>query len=501
MYIREILNKWDQNILRFLIILSQNGYQMSKQEISDELSLTRPTLLKLVKEVEDIFAMLDGYELRTSKDSYILDISLEKNLDHLLIFLLRYSRKYQILMTMFEDSFVNMNYFCDVNRISKNIYYSELKDLNLMLAEFDLEITNNYMVGAESQIRQFYAALFAKTLPMEKLKAITDTSVPENFFEALAAVFEVKLDQAVIHELALYFYVTNKRYEKRQCQDVAASAGIANRAYAPDKSSAFLSSLRSATVLADLSSLADRFFHYNHWLNDPEEQQLLMLFLMGRDFAATDSSLFQELLKLEQKADGYVQEVVDCFLHQTETELPPPLRQNHTYLLSKAIWQHLFFKGMIYIDRDDAWVRYQNELELAGQQVVFEQIMTQVGLGFPGLTYGDAADETLLAGFGISFNDILQEALQPFKIGLYFVGNQSVVKTLREYYLRELNKFTAISAELWAPKQEFDLIVSNYELREEANHAKVFYTSFSNLEFIVDYIIKYVRKIMQNNME
>lgn len=499
MYIRELLNKWDQHILRFLIILSQNGYQMSKQEISNELSLTRPTLLKLVKEIEDIFAVLEGYELRTSKDSYILDISLEENLDHLLIFLLRYSRKYQILVTMFEDSFVNMNYFCDVNRISKNIYYSELKELNQLLAEFDLEITNNYMVGSESQIRQFYAALFSKTFTMDKLEEITNISVPENFFEALVNVFDVKLDQAVIHELALYFYVTNKRYEKRQCHEAVSAEGIFNHEYASHKRSEFLTRLQISTVLADLDNLVNDFFNRNHWLHDPEEQLLLMLFLMGRDFASTDSSLFQELLKVEQEGEGYVQEVVDYFLHQTKTELPDEIKRNHTYLLSKSLWKHLFFKGVIYIDRDDSWIRHQKEIELAGQVAAFDSIIAQVSQMFPGIVYGDHADDTLFAEFGISFNDILKEACQTFRIGLYFVGNQSVVKTLKEYYLRELNKFSAISAELWEPQQEFDLIVSNYELKAEANQAKIFYTSFSNLEFIVDYIIRYVRKIMENN--
>lgn len=46
--------------------------------------------------------------------------------------------------------------------ISESSYYRRVRELNKVLAEFDLKIKNGLLIGKESQIRFFYFELFMK---------------------------------------------------------------------------------------------------------------------------------------------------------------------------------------------------------------------------------------------------------------------------------------------------------------------------------------------------
>ncbi|WHA10147.1 hypothetical protein P3T75_04795 [Enterococcus montenegrensis] len=101
MYRRELLNDWDKKIMEFLRFLTQRGNRATKKAVAQKLALTRPTLLKLVADIQAIFKDMEGFQLTASNYEYYLHIDLTQNLSFITKYLMQYSRKYKILKEIF----------------------------------------------------------------------------------------------------------------------------------------------------------------------------------------------------------------------------------------------------------------------------------------------------------------------------------------------------------------------------------------------------------------
>lgn len=489
MYVRELLNKWDQKIIQFIVSLRQNGYRLSKKEITQELSLTRPTLIKLVKDINSIFCALEGYKLVVENDYYILEMSLENNLRDLFIYLLGDSRKYQIIREIFKKTTINVNYFCDMYQISRHTYYSELKELNALLTEFNLKVTDNRLKGSEMQIRYFYASLFSKTYEKEIIDPIAQEYLSPHFIEDFAKSFQVDLGHSSYYELGLYFYITTKRYERKENQKVVLEDGFANRTYALKNRNLFIQQLVNSAVIDELNDIVKRNYTRYHWLNHKNEQVFLLFFLMGHYVSSTHSLLYEEIVKIERNSNNYSEEVIDFFLKHSGNHRDADLIKSTRYNLSKVLWKQLIFAGNISKEHDTYSGDYKSDL--CPQAVnFFEELRRTLSNQFKGIEYKNGNNKELLVNFGINYSILIKQKKKKFDVGLFFEGNPGVVRATMDYYLTELNKYSYITAAKWQEGEEYDLVVTNSEiLNFEKRNEKVFYISLSEPSFNIKKII------------
>lgn len=489
MYVRELLNKWDQKIIQFIVTLRQNGYRLSKKEITSELSLTRPTLIKLVKDVNSIFCALEGYKLIVENDYYMLEMSLENNLRDLFIYLLGDSRKYQIIREIFNKKTINVNYFCDMHQISRHTYYSELKEINTLLFEFNLKITDNRLRGSEMQIRYFYTSLFYKTYEKEMIDQISQEYLPAHFIEDFSQRFEVDLGHSTYYGLGLYFYLTGKRYDRKENQAEVLEAAFANKAYALKKRNLFIHQLADSAIIDELDEMVKRNFTRHHWLNNKKEQMLLLFFLMGHYVSSTHSLLYKEIVKIERNSGNYSEEVIDFFLENSGNHSDADLIYRTRYNLSKVLWKHLIFAGNISKEHDTYSGDYKREL--CRQAIdLFEELRRALSHQFKGIEYKNGNNKELLANFGVNYSILIRQQKKKFHVGLFFEGNPEVVRAIMEYYLTELNKYSYISATKWQENKEYDLVVCNFEiLNFKKGNEKIFYIFLSKPNFNIKKII------------
>ncbi|MGM0172956.1 helix-turn-helix domain-containing protein [Enterococcus sp. DIV0800] len=489
MYVRELLNKWDQKIIQFIVSLRQNGYRLSKKEVTRELSLTRPTLIKLVKDINSIFCALEGYKLVIKNDYYILEMSLENNLRDLFIYLLGDSRKFQIISEIFTKTTINVNYFCDTHQISRHTYYSELKEINILLTEFNLKIADNRLRGSEMQIRYFYTSLFSKTYEKKVIDQISQEYLSAHFIEEFAKRFQVDFGHSSYYELGLYFYITTKRYDRKENQKVVLEDGFANRTYALKKRNLFIHHLADSAVIEEINDIIRRNYARHHWLNNKNEQLFLLFFLMGHYDSSTHSLLYEEIVKIERDSGNYSEEVIDFFLEHSGDHKDEKLIKNTRYNLSKVLWKQLIFAGNISKERDTYSGNYKSDL--CPQAVkFFEELRRTLSNQFKGIEYKNGNNKELLVNFGINYSLLIKQKKKKFHVGLFFEGSPIVVRSTMDYYLTELNRYSYITATKWQESKEYDLIVSNFEILDfKKRNSKVFYVSLSEPSFNIKKII------------
>lgn len=489
MYRRELLNDWDKKIMEFLRYLTQKGNHATKKEVSQKLALTRPTLLKLVADIQEIFKNMSGFQLTTSNHEYQLHIDLTQNLTFMTRYLMLYSRKYKILKEIFFQENVNVNYFCDSNGLSIATYYAEIRELNKLLVEFDLVIKNNQIHGSEIQIRHFFSSLFFHTLPVEKIEHLQTQLLPVAFITDLEELLEIRANHCFLHELTLYLWVVKIRTEgqkdrfSNEAEFVEEIRNLGNR-------QSFVAGIRRIKSFTILKNLWQKHLAYFPAHYDTEVSRLVCFF-MSHHFSSSDSLLFRELNELGRCNNFISYRFVQSFLALSEVSAT----QNDyiVYNVLKSIWQNILLKGHIMMDQTIFFNRYLDELDAINQKNQFDKIVLALETNFPELFNHQKIKDPLKGDLGRAFLYLQEEKEALYRVGIYYVGNQLLARQMTNYYLYELNKYPNLYATAWNRDSEFDIVLSNYEIGDLIQNEQLFYINVSHPELNIQEILRYVK--------
>lgn len=460
MYPRELLNDWDKKIMAFLNYLGHSEQPVSKKELCQRLNLTRPTLIKLVGEVTDVVAQYDGFRLVTTNNDYYLEVPLDERVRTVFEGLLPESRKFQILMTLFQQGSIKGSVFADFHNMSMTTYYHEIRELNVLLKEFQLEIKNGQLVGGESQIRSFFSAVFFFAYDYRELDSISNNYVLANFIVALQEEFQIQVDRRFLHDLGLYLHVAKRRHDLGLVKPITLDDLMAND-YAKQDGAAFMEALRDSDVMVVIRQLVAVHLGPLDFLHSQEEQLLLLLFFMSHHFPSSHSLMYQKLKDLEQETAFCSCAIIKTFLEAADLSLEAhdPL----SYSITKALWTHLLKRGTIEIEMAAVNQGYLQGLELSGGGQQFQGAIRQLRTTYPEMFYGGKEDQQLLDDLGRAFLYLYQKKLKIYKIGVCYIGNQLLVRQMTDFYIHELTRYPNISAVAWQPDEQFDLIITNYQ--------------------------------------
>lgn len=490
MYRRELLNDWDKKIMEFLRYLTQKGNHATKKEVAEKLSLTRPTLLKLVADIQAIFKRMDGFNLTASNHEYHLHIDLTQNLSFITKYLMLYSRKYKILKEIFEQENVNIHYFCDSNGLSIATYYAEIRELNELIAEFNLIIKNNQIHGSELQIRHFFSSLFFYTLPVEKIELLKELLLPVDFVADLEEQLEIRVNYSFLHELTMYLWVVKVRTERKKDYTTSESDFVEEIRNLGNRESfvAGIKAIKSFTILQDL---CQKYLPYFPSQQDSEISRLICFF-MSHHFSSSDSLLFRELNALGRYHNFVSYNFVQTFFDLTETSAAE--NEYIVYNVLKSIWQNILLNGQIMMDQTIFFNRYLDELDAINQKRQFEQLILQLENRFPELFNYQKIKDPLKGDLGRAFLYLQEKKEALYRVGIYYVGNQLLARQMTDYYLYELNKYPNLYATAWNKDSQFDIVLSNYEIGDLIKSEQLFYINVSHPDLNIQEILQYVKQ-------
>ncbi|MFD0897576.1 helix-turn-helix domain-containing protein [Loigolactobacillus binensis] len=211
MFKADLLDKPD----RLLVLLLEDLYladgAISKQKLSQDLEISLSSLNRYILQLKQLLApQIKRGLIKLNIHSQQLDLKLigQITLDELYCDqALRNAINYQILLLLYRKGKVTLAEFSRELAISEASFYRHVKQLNLLLTEFNLVIKQGVLCGTELQIRYFYYQLFS-LLPLTTTKT---NILHEQYIQLLEERFAYQFNTVAAARIKLWITISLQR--------------------------------------------------------------------------------------------------------------------------------------------------------------------------------------------------------------------------------------------------------------------------------------------------
>ncbi|MCZ2492901.1 helix-turn-helix domain-containing protein, partial [Dellaglioa carnosa] len=159
MYMEDFLDKQERISNQILELLQTHGGYLSKKKLTELLEISGNSLRIYLKNIEvrlekfvesgHVFFEVEANNVKFSVDG-------TTNLSNISNDFFRDSYKYKIIMYLYMNETLNLIDLENELHISGSSITRRIKELNEILAEFDLKIKNRRLVGTKIQLNYFY---------------------------------------------------------------------------------------------------------------------------------------------------------------------------------------------------------------------------------------------------------------------------------------------------------------------------------------------------------
>lgn len=180
MRLDQLLEKKEAKQLQLLKKLLLVGGKMELHELASYLGISKPSLEKYVEELQDELAHYqEQCRLYYRKGVLVFEMSPTFSLNQIEWAFYRSALKFQILEHLLQHQEVTTVQLAQKLAVSESSLFRKIKELNGLLAEFELEIWQGKLIGEETQIRYFYFELFwyVHSFDSQPLRSMRNMSV------------------------------------------------------------------------------------------------------------------------------------------------------------------------------------------------------------------------------------------------------------------------------------------------------------------------------------
>ncbi|MEY8457858.1 helix-turn-helix domain-containing protein [Lactococcus ileimucosae] len=212
MNIEALLEKKEQvqvEILRQLVLKNE---KITAQELSDWVGLSRPSIESYLEDIAYLGQMM-GSPMKVLRQDHkvILEMEESQNLDEIISFLIQDSIKYRLLLLFLEQKNYMIIDLTEELLISESTLFRKIKELNKLLAEFEIQVKNNKLVGEESQIRYFYYLLFDSINPKFRPDMLQVTKLQSDFVTQLEETLKLSFSKSSQDKIYHWLAIAEKR--------------------------------------------------------------------------------------------------------------------------------------------------------------------------------------------------------------------------------------------------------------------------------------------------
>ncbi|MGX7203568.1 helix-turn-helix domain-containing protein [Enterococcus pingfangensis] len=295
-----LLEKNEQRQIRIFQLLLERS-NLSVNEMLVQLSVDRATFK------EDLALLKENLEKFNGQ--LVLDISDGKiflrRLGNLSMTDVYYSYlkdavKYQILMYLLEYGSFERQKILDLLSLSSATFTRRIREINVLLAEFHLQIKNGKLLGSESQIRYFYYQLLWFGRPyLVNLKEFEDTT-SDILLTLLKKEFGFPFTDDGQMKFEIWMAITRKRLRNLKKENPNYD-NLPNQLF---EENAFLLSLQA--ILA-------RFFIQHAFVWNQNETLIFYIFMISNFTLDTENSHVHKFLLQEKSRDSLVVQLNGLF--------------------------------------------------------------------------------------------------------------------------------------------------------------------------------------------
>jgi hypothetical protein len=212
MKIEALLDKKEARQFQIIRRTLLAGGRISEAELSGYLQVSKASFEKDLQELAYIFTSF-GKNIQFTYDGQWLTLRLadEFSAAELYRLLIKESLKFQIIDYLYRYKEFTIAQLTTKFSISESSLFRKIKELNVLLKEFALQIKNGQLQGAELQIRFFYFQLYWHLLSYEKHQAVTMTSQNLRVIHALEKALTVSFSEYSELQISLWLTIAKKR--------------------------------------------------------------------------------------------------------------------------------------------------------------------------------------------------------------------------------------------------------------------------------------------------
>jgi predicted transcriptional regulator len=210
--IEALLEKKEQIQVEILRQLVLKNKKITVHELSEWVNLSRPSVESYLDEISFIGRMMGRpMEILRQDNKVILEMKDNQSLDEIISFLIHDSIKYRLLILLLNQKNYMIIDLAEELLISESTLFRKIKELNKLLAEFELQVKNNKLVGEESQIRYFYYLLFESINPKFRPEMLQVTKLQVEFVTQLEETLKVDFSKSSQDKIYRWLAITEKR--------------------------------------------------------------------------------------------------------------------------------------------------------------------------------------------------------------------------------------------------------------------------------------------------
>lgn len=425
---------------------------LSIPELQKKFTGSSKYLTKQLQLLQERSAAYPALHWQKERDGWVFTCGADFKYNDLVFDYVTESINYRLLIQLFEEGSLNFYQVLQDYAISEPTYYRRIRELNQLLQEFQLKITNGHLRGPELQIRYFYYHLLLMSSPFDPhpekkvpllSKLWADLQDPQQPF--VLQSFEG-------HALALLLTVFFRRWRL------------------PQGDLQPLSQITAEPLQQRLAAIIKEAQPQMTQATCQREATLLYIFLMSFDLLPPDLPLLaidqrfpEQLLPVESQliqrfADGLWQIFTQMFVG---TPLTASEKQLIRYCLTQMGYFLYFFQGGYLNPDTEEYLSLRNVIVLEKLQIGARQALAtvyqQCQLPFD---LKDSHTHLMYNRFLDLFINIYQRHPSPLLLGFNYQGWPLARDTLFRY-LTDIMKAQHVVVEYYRPQQRYDMVVTN----------------------------------------
>ena len=453
MYMEDFLDKQERISNQILELLQTHGGYLSKKKLTELLEISGNSLRIYLKNIEvrlekfvesgHVFFEVEANNVKFSVDG-------TTNLSNISNDFFRDSYKYKIIMYLYMNETLNLIDLENELHISGSSITRRIKELNEILAEFDLKIKNRRLVGTKIQLNYFYYLFFIRVMPFtDRAELLSRSKTINAYTEVLNKQYD--LGWGDDEKLSVFLWLKilirlNSYKEQREEALTPVSRELIknNPAYSKVKISFF------------------RFLK-KYALSFVEEDAIgLYYFLIGFDLIKNDSELYEEIRDVDIDKETPINVAINFFWRDIEKYTYFKNDTKINYTLFNLYSKLAIFKGESFIYNRTITEFNRKSLEREDFGLIIQKLLAAYqsvaqfnGLNAPeSLYYLQIQYLYILNILNFEFDDVL-------KIGL-FINRDPIMEKLTMIIMeRLLHGILNVQVEACQEGKDYDLIVTN----------------------------------------
>jgi hypothetical protein len=449
MKFEQLLEKKEAKQLQLLKKLLLVGGTADIHEMAVYLAISKPSLEKYI---DELFIYLEPYStqcrLLYRESAIVLETSNDFSLNQIEYEFYHSSIKFQILdYLLIHQEFATIS-LAQKLTISDSSLFRKIKELNQVLAEFDLEIWQGKLIGEEAQIRYLYFQLLwylnsfkSQTMPIDR-----------KFVGLISRGLNLTFTEEAEQRISLWLKIMKYRLK------------VSNQSYHQLREK--MKAYERDPLYQQLKELVFRSF--GHYALEVREEEAMLHFVFLLSFSVFSEADFRQyMLQRSRFTPTALTDtlILEHILHLYRPTVPQEIEANCYFHLSQIHSRLFFFKGDIEIfDRENIW---QLEAKLSSRNIrhISEQLLAAA---VREMALEESEDNSLFMMTMVKYLSVLTiidyQINREFRVGIALKMDALFKEAVYYMWLLYLKNLNGVVVERYSKDQEYDLILTNYPL-------------------------------------